>query len=466
MLLLFGLVVLILLAVLAKFYFSAQSRQDAALLDKFGSGGPKLSAGRSRSGRQPAPAVVSQEILQTLIPIRNLDPSVLEHIRPRAESIAAGSLLFERGESAADILYLLAGTVRIELTEGRHYKVEADSTQARFPLSTGRQHGNSAVAETAVKLLRVPGDLLRTGDTDNGTADASEAAVTEIKVPSELRLSGLVHTFCHQLSDKTLELPSFPEVSMRLREAIQKEVGTAEAARIIQLDPALAAKLIQIANSPFYLTSNPAVSCQDAVNRIGLTATREIVTSISMKQVFRSRRPRIRQHVDKLWAWSVNLASLCYVLALKTRCVDPDQALMAGLTCDIGVLPFLVFAESFPEELFEWEEIDAAIPCLRGPVGRRVLEHWGFPGPMAEIPGLCEQWYLDRGESPGLLEVVILARLHAYIGTSRQAEIPPLNSVPAYAKFDDLALSPQRSLSLLKDAEQQVQLLAGLLNTP
>ena len=301
------------------------------------------------------PKEISLETLKQLIPIRNIGDEILSMVHRESEPLAAGSILFNMGVTVDSVIYLLEGSVALETDDGKRYQIESGTTKAHFPLSSGRRTRATAIAKTDVQIMRVPNRIM-----DQGTAASPEfknvVDLDQLELPDELKLSGLVHSFCQHVKAEKLTLPSLPNVAIKLRQALRKDIGIAQAAKIIQLDPAIAAKLIQVANSPLYLTVKPAIHCQDAVNRLGLVATRNLVTSISLHQVFSSRKPWIGHHLTNLWKRSVTLSSLCFVLSSKAKCIDPDKALLAGLISDIGIVPLLHFAENFPRELFDARE--------------------------------------------------------------------------------------------------------------
>ena len=376
-------------------------------------------------------------------------------IHKESEPVGAGTILFRAEEQDDSVIFVLQGTVGIETEEGRKYEVQAGTTKSHFPLSTGKKHSATGYAKTDVQLLRVPNKIMTLGS-ETKRKKIMSINYEQLDIPGELRMSGLVHSFYQALENNNVQLPSLPDVSLKLRRAIEDDMSIAEATKIVQLDPTIVAKIIQVANSPLYLTSNPANRCQDAVTRLGLVATRDLVTGISLHNVFKSTQPQIRQHLVNLWKHSVSLSSICFVLAQKTKRIDPDKALLAGLLSDIGIVPFLHFAENFPRELFDPDELDAAIPYIRGPAGTMVLKQWDFPDELAEIPSLAEDWYHNSGEELTLSDIVVLAKLHSYIGTPRMAELPFVNTIPAYAKLGKVGLSPELSLDLLHDAQEQI----------
>ncbi|MDD1622628.1 MAG: HDOD domain-containing protein, partial [Methylococcaceae bacterium] len=241
-----------------------------------------------------------------------------------------------------------------------------------------------------------------------------------------------------------------------LRRAIEKDVGISEAVKIIQLDPVISAKLIEVANCPLYLTQIRASNCLDAVKRIGLNATRSLVTALSIKQIFKSKVPLLKQHYETSWRESLYLSALCHVLATSCQQQNPEDALLAGLVCDIGALPFLSFVANLPAEFINDAEIKEAIPVLKGPVGATVLREWGFPKEFIDVALASNDWFENTSDELSLTDIVLLSRLHALIGKKTINDIPAITAIPAASKLKNIALSPENTLAILHEAKTQI----------
>lgn len=401
---------------------------------------------------------IALETLEQLIPIRNLSEEELIafSLEQKSEVCGAGSILFERNETDDFVLYLLEGTVVMETGEGRSYEIIAGTAKARFPLSYGKQHSATAYAKTDVRILRVSDKIMRVPTAAQQTIHATIDA-GQVDLPGELKENSLLQAFCQHYGSDELVLPSLPDVAFKIRKALQNEaLSMKEAVKIVQLDPIAAAKLVHVANSPLYLAAKPANTCFEAVKRLGLNATRNLVTGISLKQVFQTKHQYLRQRMQSLWKQSIHVSSLCFVLAKENHWPDPDEALLAGLIADIGIVPFLCFADNFPEQYYDARQLDLAIPFVRGPVGTSLLTQWDFAKELAQIPLLAENWYYDSGAELALSDIVMLSKLHSYIGTPKMAELPPINAIPACSKLKDGILSPEHSLKVLHNAKDQV----------
>jgi HD-like signal output (HDOD) protein len=96
---------------------------------------------------------------------------------------------------------------------------------------------------------------------------------------------------------------------------MQQDISIADVVKIVNLDPVIASKLIQVANSPLYRTVKPIAKLHDAINRLGLKATQNLVTSISLHNLFRSKSRLLNNRIQQLWRQSIQVASLSYTLA-------------------------------------------------------------------------------------------------------------------------------------------------------
>ena len=392
---------------------------------------------------------VSPEILEQLFPIRNLSPEIRHSFASEnhVELIDTGSTLFEINKPADCAIYLISGSVKCTDSNGRSYNIEAGSDQAKFPLCSGNKHTTTAIAQSSLSILRVSLKIMSSGNRFQHKA---------LEIPEELESNQLLALFADHYQNHELELPSLPKIAIQLRNAIQKDVSIQDAVKIIQLDPVISAKLIEVANCPLYLTLVPAKNCLDAVKRIGLNATRSLVVSLSLKQIFHSHSAPIMQRMEKLWKQSLNLSALCYVLASTSRQANPEDALLAGLVCDIGAIPFLSFVANMPAEFIVEAEIEQALPIVTGIVGATTLREWQFAEEFIDVVLNSGNWFENSTEELSLTDIVVLSRLHSMIGKKSASELPAITAIPAASKLKGIALSPENSLAILHDAKAKI----------
>lgn len=262
-----------------------------------------------------------------------------------------------------------------------------------------------------------------------------------------------------------LVLPSLPEIVVRVRQAVNNDdVNLGDIVKLIQVDPSLTARLIQIANSPLYRTSQPVDNCLMAVNRLGLKTTRDLVTCLVLNNVFNTENKLLRKKVEILWQHSCHVASVASTIAKITPNLSEDTALLAGLLHDIGVLPILHYAAEFPDIIESEEKLNFVIQELRASLGRQILEGWNFDPTLSEVSSEAENWLRENDNNAAdYVDVVIVAQIHSYFGKERGSSLPSLVSTPAFLKLGLSKLGPDASLEVLFEAEQAIQKIMSML---
>lgn len=378
----------------------------------------------------------------------------------RAEFYPAGSLLFRRGEGDRTLFFLLQGTVLLEPLQGHAPEVVAGTRQASFPLNAGNRHAMSAYAKTDVWVLRTPEWDVSKRPNSGALLDVAHLVA---KYPV-LGNDSVFYVFADTFNSANLKLPAIPMVVHRLRSALAERADVAEAARILQAEPVLAAKVMEIANSPVFRTTQPASSCFQAMSLLGVEVTLNIVTGLCVSGLYLAKKPYVRACMQRIWKQSIYVSALSSELAKKTRGVPSDQALLAGLFSYIGTLPFLNFLDEYPDAADYAGDLDTALEALNGPVGAHLLRSWGIAEEIAGAPMHISNWFhSDRSPTLSLPEVLALANWHSKIGQPSFRVLPPLTSLPAYSKLDDGALDPQMSLAILSGAKEEVRQVCQLL---
>lgn len=407
--------------------------------------------GQSKSNQIiPLEEEITLESLKKLIPIRNLSDEKLQSfaLEHKAKVLPVGEILFKCNESANAAIYLLKGTVSLSDSNGKTFEITSTDAKGKFPLSSGLKHTTTATSKSEVSVLHVSQKIMSINSEDHKT---------ELVIPENLKNSPLLQSFAQHFYDDELDLPSLPNVAIQLRKAMQKEIGVDEAVKIIQLDPVISAKLIEVANCPLYVAASPARSCFEAVKRIGLNSTRSLVISLSVKNVFKSKSPLIKKHLDQIWKDSLYLSSLSYVLASVCKQKSPEEALLAGLICDIGAIPFLNFVANLPADYYDDKEIQKIIPVVKGIVGAAILKKWDFPDDFIEVPLMSENWFHSTdNESLSCTDIVMLSKLHRNIGKKDKTDLPAITSIPAASKLKNMTLSPENSLNILHNAKHKI----------
>lgn len=297
---------------------------------------------------------------------------------------------------------------------------------------------------------------------DSNENDWIEPAITIAE--SELDLADLPETagaFARQIVrdavTNELELPIMPELGLAVRQrTLDPSSSASDLTLIIQTDIAITTKLIQVANSPLYAGYEPIQSLNGAIARIGMTAVRDIVTGLTIKQIFVTEQPRLRRSMRELWEHSARVAANCAVLARHQVGVDPEQALLAGLVHDIGELAIIKYANAFSTDELSDEALIEAIQHLSPKLGALMLRQWQLEEEFVFAALHADNFNREPDEVVRLVDLVQVAQLHLLSGIP-STPIPSLSEAPAVKKLGLRLNDAEKRVAVLSEARHDVE---------
>lgn len=389
--------------------------------------------------------------LERLMPIAQLlTEKEIQKLHITAASFTPGAIVFNRGTEVDSLIYIVKGNIFMEADNGSGLEISANTFKALYPLSAGKLHYFTAIAGSDVTVIYIPKTILQPSHSTLIPLN------NELKIPEHLKSNPFFNRFYQHFIQDELKIPNFPDIALKVRKAIQQDYEIADIVKIVNMDPVISAKLIQVVNSPIYRPLNPISNCLDAINRLGLTTTRNLVTAFSMKNLTKSENPLTKKLIQNNWLQSIKVSSISYTLAQLTQKADPDEALLAGLLHNIGALPILTFAGSLPEGTYQPADIDLCIDEIHGQIGSIILEKWEFPNSLRQIPLQSTNWFTSTTEDLSLNDIVLLAKYHTLLASPGKTELPLLITLPAFQKLETQPLTPEMSLQILQDAKQQI----------
>ncbi|MCK9396970.1 MAG: HDOD domain-containing protein [Methylobacter sp.] len=272
----------------------------------------------------------------------------------------------------------------------------------------------------------------------------------------------LTDCYRHMQSDD-LVLPTIPDVSFKIRRAINNDnASTASIARIVQIDPSITAKVMQIANSSLYLGRKRIESCPEALTRLGLKGAQDVITAFAMKSVFNAKSPVIRRKMEELWAHSSYIASISAVFAHKVPGFDPDRAMLAGLIHDIGIVPILTYADNHPDIIAYPKDFVEIVKELRADIGVQIIHRWGFPDDFEDVVINAENWFRNDNNPASYADIVMISQMHSFIGKIDIKRIPKIDDLPAYKKLAG-HLDAKDGINILDTAKDEIEQIRQML---
>jgi HD-like signal output (HDOD) protein len=228
--------------------------------------------------------------------------------------------------------------------------------------------------------------------------------------------ANLVEELDRTLAENSLELPSLPEVALKIRKALSDEsVSVTEIARLIGSDPALAARILKTANSALFYRGNKAItSVHGAVSQLGHRMVRNVALSFAAQQVFIGYgSQQLRTYVAQIWQHSVHVAALAHMLARVRPKLNPDDAFLAGLLHEVGKLYILMRAKDKLEVLASEDAFQAVLAAWHPRLGRAVIERWELSPELAVAVGDHQSCALEASEPATMTDVIAVANFLA-----------------------------------------------------
>lgn len=228
------------------------------------------------------------------------------------------------------------------------------------------------------------------------------------------------------------QLPSPKGVALAIMEICrQDDASTADIARIVQTDPALAARLLRLANSAAMSSPRPIASIPDAILRLGLSTVRHTAMGFSLVDQYQNGPCK---HFDyaRFWSHSLLMAVTMQTMGKLMRAASPDELFACGLMARIGCL---ALATIHPVEYAElMEKCDNDVQLLALERQRLHADHNDFTAAI-----LC-----DCGMPKALVEPVYYLEAPAASGFSDGSRPHQLAHLFHFAKrLADMGLAPE-----------------------
>lgn len=154
------------------------------------------------------------------------------------------------------------------------------------------------------------------------------------------------------LINRTLELPTIPNVLVKLNEVMADPESSAEdVAKVISLDPSVSTNILRIVNSAYYGLQVRVSSINLAISIMGFNMTKKVALKAAVFSVFAKKDgPKVDLfHPETFWKHSIYTGVLARVLGQASANfagIHPEDLYVCGLLHDIGKI---ILLENAPE---------------------------------------------------------------------------------------------------------------------
>jgi HD-like signal output (HDOD) protein len=205
------------------------------------------------------------------------------------------------------------------------------------------------------------------------------AAAQATKSTVDAEAFAFVQALASELSRGKVDLPSFPDIALRVRKVLaDEEVTQEQVVRVVGSEPALAARLMQIANSAaLNFTGKPIQDLRTAINRMGHNMVRSAAIAFAMSQLKKVDSLKgLEKPLDDLWKSSAAVAAMSHAVAKRYSKVNPDTGMLAGLLHGIGKLYILTRSSKHPALFADQATYNQIVRDWHSPVAKALLENW------------------------------------------------------------------------------------------
>lgn len=229
-----------------------------------------------------------------------------------------------------------------------------------------------------------------------------------------------------------------PTVYFKLKKALDDpDASFEDFAKIISTDPALAARLLRIVNSPFYGMASRVETIPHALNIIGTNELSDLALATSVISKFEGL-PEDLIKVRDFWVHSIAVGLAARLIAKHKKAANEERYYLAGMLHDIGRLVIFkeapakskqVFTEFYQKELSMIEVEKSVLGFSHAEVGGALLKEWKLPAGLVDAVLFHHQPFEAKTHTAeaAIIHVADFMVYEMGLGNSGEPTVPPLN---------------------------------------
>jgi len=236
-------------------------------------------------------------------------------------------------------------------------------------------------------------------------------------------------------------IATLPEVTMKIINLVEDPNSTAaDLNNVITNDPALGARILKVVNSAFYGLPGQIASINRAIVLLGLNAVKNIAIAASLAKLFRGGEISPHFNARDLWQHSIAVAASTKILSAKVGLGLHDEAFLAGLMHDIGIMVEIQARRMQFVEIVEKLHHDQTLTLRAAEeevlganheeFGAAICKAWKFPASFSYVTGYHHR-PMDLDEEhrtlAGLVHIADIIVANLDIGFTRSVETRELN---------------------------------------
>ena len=265
-----------------------------------------------------------------------------------------------------------------------------------------------------------------------------------IRQPGEQQLlAELAARFANDIHNGNIELPPAPNLLTRLSSlTTDSDSSFDEIVSILQTEPIICERLLQLANSANMAGHSQIQTLKAAVARLGLSRLQALASGLVMDQYLHQQpsAPLFAEY-KLIRLKSIKVAAISYLLTAEYSQLEAEQALLAGLIHNIGMVPLIRKLASLPDVKHKSSRMkrlsEQLLPVFYPQIGYQLLAYWQLAPALRSVALNHQDLNYRHAGDIDLNDIVIVAyQLSLLVDFCNHAVIPEsLVDSPAFQRL-------------------------------
>ncbi|MFQ5596662.1 MAG: HDOD domain-containing protein [Nitrospiria bacterium] len=233
---------------------------------------------------------------------------------------------------------------------------------------------------------------------------------------AEDKKRGILDEIISSLKKDEVNLPALPEIAIQFKKIIAKQGSISEITELLKKDVAISSRLISVSNSPYYQGLTKNKSLVQAVNRLGLGATRNYVELTANRSLYTIENNEYQDYLKALWKHSLSCAYGAEAIAKRLQLKNPEEIFSMGMLHDIGKLMLLKIIIDLENrgafsKKADRREVIEILNANHGQFGASLLKKWRYSPEYAQVA----LWHDNLGEADLIFKELLVIHLANWI---------------------------------------------------
>ena len=278
------------------------------------------------------------------------------------------------------------------------------------------------------------------------------------------------------------DLPSIPETLIEILQVLDDpDSGPSDLAQVVRLDAPLMAKILRLANSPYYSHRGDIGDINRCVSVLGYRTVRQVAICVTVATSLVGAVSKSKGRLDyrELWRHSVVTGAITKHVAPLAGYEDPEECFTAGLLHDIGKFVLEIHAPEIYDRVIQTrselrrplvELEEETFGFNHAAIGQAFGKLWRFPEPMVKVFGSHHEARVGGAATERGDRILALVALADYLANTMEPARSDLGFDPRLV--DPIRLHESANLTVqdiednLESIRESVRLASAYLDLP